>query len=333
MRLTISVLLVLAAAGCGGDDKKVTTATCADDADCAGGLCFESVCYTACTDSIDPCAQGEACVLRIRDDGEHAVCVAAAQIQCATHDDCAEVHSRECLHAKCDPDTLLCTLAELPDATACTSYPGFEGSDWAGSDACPAPGGFQCPCVDGSACTSGSCVDTPLGPLCTQPCVDQCPAGWECRQVAAGGDSLFACAAVDPNRYGVCFHGDCRAPCTLDNDCPEVCALKYIGNDQLYCGLMDQLACQADGFGDEFADACSSIWKRENLVCEFSTSAVGPGTVPANACDGGVSACISEGCALVCKSDADCSVGACVGFYSFDETSDGTGIGFFKACR
>jgi len=270
MRKLVGLLIVLSLARCGGDDKKVTTTSCAGDADCSGGLCFDSVCYTVCTDSIDPCAEGEACLLRTRDDGDHAICVAAAQVQCATHDDCAEVHSRECLHAKCDPDSLVCTFAELPDFSDCFDYVPNATTE-------AAPPGYP-----------------------------------------------FA---------GACFHGECQARCTINNDCPDVCALKRIGNDELYCGASAQLACRADGFGEEFADACSSVWKREGSVCEFSFSAEGPGTTVAANCEGGPSACLTEGCAVLCKTDADCPGTTCRGFYSYDSLPDDTGIGFFKACR
>jgi hypothetical protein len=276
MRHVILCLVVLSVVACGDDGGKKVVTACAADADCLGGVCFESACYTACTDAVDPCGVDEACVLKTRADGDVALCVAAASIQCVSHDDCAEVHSRECLHAKCDPDTLRCIFAELPDHEACFDY------DVAGTG------------------TAGGTGDMPLLP---------------------------------ENAAGVCFHGVCRKPCSVDNDCPDVCALAFTGDGQLYCVNGADLVC-GDGFPAEFSDACSSVWTREGGTCEFNTSAEGPSTVPAEACDlGATGACITEGCTRTCVSDADCGDGRCVGFYSYDSLPDDTAIGFFKACR
>jgi hypothetical protein len=269
MRLSLGFALLLLAAACGDDAKKVTTTTCADDTDCAGGLCFESACFTACPDSVDPCADGTVCVMRTRDDGEHAVCVAAATIQCTTHDDCAGVHARECLHGKCDPDTLLCTLGELQDFSDCWTYE----------------------------------------PTATS-------------EAALPGDELT----------GTCYHGECRSPCAIDNECTDVCALKSIRREQRYCVTAAELPCRAEGFGEEFGDACSSVWNHADGVCEYSVSTAGPSPISDN-CDASPAACISEGCAALCVSDADCAGKRCLGFYSFDPLTDGTEIGFYKACR
>jgi hypothetical protein len=167
---------------------------------------------------------------------------------------------------------------------------------------------------------------------CSQLCTDACPVGWECVQIdAPPPDTVFICKAVDPRIYGVCFHGVCRRPCAIDNDCPDVCALKFTNDDRLFCVNGGDVPC-GDGFPAEFSDKCSSIWTREGGVCEFAVSDEGPNPVADN-CEGGPSACISEGCAKVCKTDADCPEGRCQGFYSFASLPDDTAIGLFKACR
>ncbi len=271
MRHVILCLVVLSVVACGDDGGKKVVTACAADADCLGGVCFESACYTACTDAVDPCGVDEACVLKTRADGDVALCVAAASIQCVSHDDCAEVHSRECLHAKCDPDTLTCIFAELPDHSDCWSY-------------------------EPTATSQAASPEEPLA--------------------------------------GICYHGVCRAPCVLDDECPDVCALRFLQQEQVYCVAAAELPCRAEGFGEEFADACSSMWNHADGVCEYSVSTEGPGTGVAAYCPDQPAACISEGCATVCTADADCAEGQhCLGFYSYDSLPDDTAIGFFKACR
>ena len=271
MRLVLLLVLSASLTACGDDGKKVVT-SCAVDTDCEDGVCYDSACYTACPDSVATCGADEMCVLKTRDSGDVAVCAAAASVTCDpdAEDPCAEAYSRECRHAKCDPDTLQCTFAELPDNTECWSYkptPTSEAAD----------------------------PDQPLA--------------------------------------GICFHGECRSPCTEGNECDDVCALRFIQQEQLYCVSISELACRVDGFGEESSDACSSVWNHATGVCEFSTSVEGPGTPVAANCGGASPACISEGCTTTCVSDADCAGGTCQGFYSYDALPDDTAIGFFKACR
>ena len=68
------------------------------------------------------------------------------------------------------------------------------GKDWSDTQvfdldddnqsACGAePYGFGCPCDGNDDCAAGFCVPGPVGDVCTQECLEECPNGWECKQV------------------------------------------------------------------------------------------------------------------------------------------------------
>ena len=52
-------------------------------------------------------------------------------------------------------------------------------------------GCFLDPCNDNEECLSGWCVEHMGEAVCTQGCVDECPPGWECRQIAGGVDIAY----------------------------------------------------------------------------------------------------------------------------------------------
>jgi len=60
----------------------------------------------------------------------------------------------------------------------------------------PGTGCFLDPCEDGSDCLSGFCVDHMGDLVCTIPCIEECPDGWECRQLLSfRPDVVFACTS------------------------------------------------------------------------------------------------------------------------------------------
>jgi hypothetical protein len=75
----------------------------------------------------------------------------------------------------------------------------------------PGQGCFLDPCVDSGDCVLGPCVEHLGGKVCSQTCIEECPAGWTCKQMSSqGGDTMFAC--VSP------FTHLCR-PCAAPGDC------------------------------------------------------------------------------------------------------------------
>ncbi len=96
------------------------------------------------------------------------------------------------------------------------------------------PRGFGEPCRDNRECTSGYCVPSQDGNVCTQPCVPSCPEGWVCGRVLDAG--------VDAARVCLDLATTLCQPCLEDDDCNlfvrggENRCLDY-GADGSFCGL------------------------------------------------------------------------------------------------
>ncbi len=114
-----------------------------------------------------------------------------------------------------------------------------DGTDVADEDfgqfTCEPGGGcFLDGCDENSDCQSGWCVEHMGEKVCTQHCQEECPAGWTCSQVDAGGpDVLYICVSAYPNL--------CR-PCAEADDCAgaagtEDACVSY-GDQGSFCGGM-----------------------------------------------------------------------------------------------
>jgi hypothetical protein len=106
----------------------------------------------------------------------------------------------------------------------------------------PGEGCFLDPCSDNQQCQSGWCVEHMGDGVCTQECTEECPPGWNCKQVGLGGpDFTFICVSSHANLCRPCSSGaDCKSTggiedlclqygdagsfcggsCTVDDDCP-----------------------------------------------------------------------------------------------------------------
>ena len=93
-----------------------------------------------------------------------------------------------------------------------------------------------CPCLANSDCESGWCLLHMGEKFCADQCVEECPHGFSCEDVAAGPDLVFACVSLFPT---LCL------PCISDADCPAAGA--RCGPDSeanaAFCGD----SCQGDG--------------------------------------------------------------------------------------
>ncbi|MEC9071978.1 MAG: hypothetical protein VX938_06335, partial [Myxococcota bacterium] len=74
----------------------------------------------------------------------------------------------------------------------------------------PEPGEFGSPCESNEDCFSGWCVEGPTGYICTQPCLEACPKGYDCKSVQGKGDVVFLCL---PKVTKLCL------PCDYDAHC------------------------------------------------------------------------------------------------------------------
>ncbi len=77
----------------------------------------------------------------------------------------------------------------------------------------PDPRQFGWPCETGDDCDSGWCIDTAEGKVCSEPCTDACPTGWQCAKVSGSGEDLvYVCV---PRFSHLCD------PCASNGDCIE----------------------------------------------------------------------------------------------------------------
>ncbi len=102
-----------------------------------------------------------------------------------------------------------------------------------GGPACaPGEGCFLDQCTENSDCQSGWCVEHLGEGVCTQQCQEECPQGWSCKPVGAGGpDLVFVCVSDFANLCKPCSQtDDCESP----GGAQDVC-LAY-GDHGNFCG-------------------------------------------------------------------------------------------------
>ena len=131
-------------------------------------------------------------------------------------------------------------LGSVPDGFVQDREEQEVGPD-APTPACaPGEGCFLDECDQNSDCQSSWCVEHLGDGVCSQPCQDECPAGWSCQQVAGTEpDVVFICVSD--------FASLCK-PCSTGSDCgsvgtQDVC-VDY-GPEGLFCGG----SCDGGGSG------------------------------------------------------------------------------------
>ncbi|MBT9559011.1 MAG: thrombospondin type 3 repeat-containing protein [Myxococcales bacterium] len=131
-----------------------------------------------------------------------------------------------------------------------TDVPGFDTTPGPGEDTQedtavepdvsedtgPVCDGFGCPCANSEDCDSGYCVTGAGGAKsCTQICIDECPTGYECKNVTVGADVAFICV---PEIDTLC------AACETDLDCGgNRCLLDGSGYGRCGRACSDALPC------------------------------------------------------------------------------------------
>ena len=105
--------------------------------------------------------------------------------------------------------------------------------------ACDGAGGFLCPCEDATDCVSGFCVQGPEGSICSEPCVEECPEGFQCKLLSGSGpDVVYLCIPAFVNLCTPCdAHQDCQGLGESDNRC-----VPFGPSEGSFCGS----ACVSD---------------------------------------------------------------------------------------
>jgi len=161
-------------------------------------------------------------------------------------------------------------------------------ADGAGGEAGDATGDgfasiFDQPCADNVDCPSGYCVTTAEGGRCTETCVENCPTGWACANVATPPDVLYLCIPLHPQICHPCLDSDecrnlagaenlcvaygeegwfCGGRCDTDDDCPAGYACRdatvYEGGTARQCVRADDAVCD-----------CTPMSVGKETVCWF----------------------------------------------------------------
>ena len=172
-------------------------------------------------------------------------------------------------------DTRLTATQDTPSEA---DTPSSDAAGPGGVDAKPGiPGSLGWVCESNADCADQWCIRTAGGLRCSQLCVDACPPGWTCRQVAgtSGGDVQYIC--VDATVH-LCDPCDTNADCTSDFASPDARCIRY-GAAGSFCGVPCAAAADCpDGYGCEEVPVAGGLSQQcipEAGVCACSGLAVG----------------------------------------------------------
>jgi hypothetical protein len=141
----------------------------------------------------------------------------------------------------------------------------------------PEPGEAGSPCKQPTDCNSGVCLETEDGGICTRPCADCCPNGFECTQLQ--GEVIFVCA---PKTVRLC------RPCIKNSDCvtagDKSLCIGY-GDSGRYCGAecevdkdcpADYTCTETQGINNDKPEgqAKQCVRKSEAGICQCSVKAI-----------------------------------------------------------
>ena len=94
---------------------------------------------------------------------------------------------------------------------------------------------FGKPCSNNADCTSGFCISTAKGDVCTELCLTSCPNDWRCAQIASSTGTVSICK---PRFDTLCDPCGVDADCNLAGGLDNVC-LGYGGKGS-FCGAICQ---------------------------------------------------------------------------------------------
>ena len=158
----------------------------------------------------------------------------------------------------------------------------------------PGEGCFLDPCTENGQCQSGWCVEHMGDGVCSQLCEEECPPGWTCKQVGAGGpDVVYICVSDFSNLCKPCAT---TAGCKAVGNAEDVC-VDY-GHEGAFCGG----ACTAET-GCPWGFSCAEVTTVEGVILQQCVA------------DAGVCPCTNKSVALglttPCQTSND--FGTCAG--------------------
>ncbi len=106
----------------------------------------------------------------------------------------------------------------------------------------PGDGCFLDPCTGNNECLSGFCMEHLGEAVCTVTCMEECPVGWHCQEIATGSpDFIFACVSDFPNLCKPCHQaGGCTSIAGNEDLCVDY------GVEGSFCGGLCALG-EGDG--------------------------------------------------------------------------------------
>ena len=145
---------------------------------------------------------------------------------------CTDFHS--CVDGQCEPPSCMT---------------GFE------------PGSLGWPCETNDDCLIKTCLALPAGKACTCYCFDDCPEGWDCKNVSPWPDMLYACVPE--------CQPDCDGKNCGDNGCGGTCG--ECGPDNLCApdGLCEVATCS-------IITDCIEACPENNTACMDECSSAAP---------------------------------------------------------
>jgi hypothetical protein len=136
----------------------------------------------------------------------------------------------------------------------------LDGEDAEEIDAGPKVGEFGYPCDENAQCLSGYCVESELGKVCTDICIESCPPGWICAlNAATGGDPIYICVS----RFArICRPCDESSECNQNEGTSNACI--DFGGDGSFCGVSceDSGDCPTDYACEESTLASGAVVKQ-----------------------------------------------------------------------
>ncbi|GMV43692.1 MAG: hypothetical protein AMXMBFR64_54080 [Myxococcales bacterium] len=174
---------------------------------------------------------------------------------------------------------------------------------------------FGEPCTADTDCESGRCVPAEAGSVCTQACLDKCPAGWTCRFDPARWSQPsdgYVCVPLytnlcrpchddaDCRPYGlmpgdaVCVaSGDagsfCGAPCDDQGGCPAGYACGDAGGTAQCLRTEGECPCNGAAIADAATTSCSRT--NDHGTCKGERSCEPGGLTPCSAKAAAIESC------------------------------------------